>query len=563
MTFVQNKKKEKPTHLTTKWSVGEYNRLSKEDGDKPESDSIQNQHSINQKHLEYLREQGEQIESVTVYSDDGYAGGNFKRPRYQALIRDIESGKINCIIFKDNSRLGRNYPELGRLMEDYFPQKGVRVISVLNNLDSVKDPRGYCSAIVSFSNIVNDDYIRQLSIKIKCTLTMKRERGEFIGNYAPFGYQKDPADRHRLVVDEEQAEIVRKIFDWYEDGMSASSIAKRLNAMQIMTPGDYKIRDGCKSFITHDRNSSKLHAWTTTTIATILKNEVYIGNMVQGKHKSVSYRSKKMMLTDESEWTVVEGTHAPIISDEQFAIIHERFARRTRISPGKTHVYPLSGLVSCGACGHRMNRVVSQGYARYRCMTRTYAPDKCQCPSIKEEYLEELILQTLQSLIARLVDVKAVIDAARQFKTINGAKNEYMLALNKAKREQERLQDAQFHLYDDLQSGLIPKAQYLQFQKRYEAEIAAQEAKIEQLNQCLIHLKEARQQDDEFVAFFQTYGNIQKLDWDTVNQLIQRVVFHGKQHVDIYFRFADEYEKLCEFAKIIQELSALSCAAAT
>ena len=559
MTFVQNKKKEKPTHLTTKWSVGEYNRLSKEDGDKPESDSIQNQHSINQKHLEYLREQGEQIESVTVYSDDGYAGGNFKRPRYQALIRDIESGKINCIIFKDNSRLGRNYPELGRLMEDYFPQKGVRVISVLNNLDSVKDPRGYCSAIVSFSNIVNDDYIRQLSIKIKCTLTMKRERGEFIGNYAPFGYQKAPADRHRLVVDEEQAEIVRKIFDWYEDGMSASSIAKRLNAMQIMTPGDYKIRDGCKSFITHDRNSSKLHAWTTTTIATILKNEVYIGNMVQGKHKSVSYRSKKMMLTDESEWTVVEGTHVPIISDEQFAIIHERFARRTRISPGKTHVYPLSGLVSCGACGHRMNRVVSQGYARYRCMTRTYAPDKCQCPSIKEEYLEELILQTLQSLIARLVDVKAVIDAARQFKTINGAKNEYMLALNKAKREQERLQDAQFHLYDDLQSGLIPKTQYLQFQKRYEAEITVQKVKIEQLNQCLIHLKEARQQDDEFVAFFQKYGNIQKLDWDTVNQLIQKVVFHDKQHVDIYFRFADEYEKLCGIANVIREQETVLC----
>ncbi|MFQ9827237.1 MAG: recombinase family protein [Oscillospiraceae bacterium] len=559
MTFVQNKKKEKPTHLTTKWSVGEYNRLSKEDGDKPESDSIQNQHSINQKHLEYLREQGEQIESVTVYSDDGYAGGNFKRPRYQALIRDIESGKINCIIFKDNSRLGRNYPELGRLMEDYFPQKGVRVISVLNNLDSVKDPRGYCSAIVSFSNIVNDDYIRQLSIKIKCTLTMKRERGEFIGNYAPFGYQKDPADRHRLVVDEEQAEIVRKIFDWYEDGMSASSIAKRLNAMQIMTPGDFKIRDGCKSFITHDRNSSKLHAWTTTTIATILKNEVYIGNMVQGKHKSVSYRSKKMMLTDESEWTVVEGTHVPIISDEQFAIIHERFARRTRISPGKTHVYPLSGLVSCGACGHRMNRVVSQGYARYRCMTRTYAPDKCQCPSIKEEYLEELILQTLQSLIARLVDVKAVIDAARQFKTINGAKNEYMLALNKAKREQERLQDAQFHLYDDLQSGLIPKTQYLQFQKRYEAEITVQKVKIEQLNQCLIHLKEARQQDDEFVAFFQKYGNIQKLDWDTVNQLIQKVVFHDKQHVDIYFRFADEYEKLCGIANVIREQETVLC----
>ena len=476
MTFVQNKKKEKPDHLTTKWSVGEYNRLSKEDGDKPESDSIQNQHSINQKHLDYLREQGEQIESVTVYSDDGYAGGNFNRPRYQDMIRDIECGKINCIIFKDNSRLGRNYPELGRLMEDYFPQKGVRVISVLNNLDSVKDPRGYCSAIVSFSNIVNDDYIRQLSIKIKCTLAMKRERGEFTGNYAPFGYQKDPAGHHKLVVDEEQAEIVRKIFDWYEGGMSANSIAKRLNAMQVMTPGDFKIRDGCKSFITHDQKSNKIRTWAVNTVATILKNEVYIGNMVQGKHKSASYRSKKMVLTDESEWTVVEGTHEPIISDEQFAIIHERFARRTRVAPEKTQTYLLSGLIVCGQCGHTLNRAVSQGYPRYRCLTRTYAPDKCQCPSVKEDYLEELILQTVQSQIQRLVDVKEVIDAARQFKSTDGTKNEYMLALNKAKREQERLQDAQFHLYDDLQSGLLRREEYIRFRERYEAEIAVQEA---------------------------------------------------------------------------------------
>lgn len=563
MTFVQNKKKEKPTHLTTKWSVGEYNRLSKEDGDKPESDSIQNQHSINQKHLDYLREQGEQIKSVTVYSDDGYAGGSFNRPRYQDMIRDIECGKINCIIFKDNSRLGRNYPELGRLMEDYFPQKSVRVISVLNNLDSVKDPRGYCSAIVSFSNIVNDDYIRQLSIKIKCTLAMKRERGEFTGNYAPFGYQKDPDDHHKLVVDEEQAEIVRKIFDWYEGGMSANSIAKHLNAMQVMTPGDFKIRDGCKSFITHDQKSSKIRTWAVNTVATILKNEVYIGNMVQGKHKSASYRSKKMVLTDESEWTVVEGTHEPIISDEQFAIVHERYARKTRVAPEKTQTYILSGLIVCGQCGHTMNRAVSQGYARYRCLTRTYAPDKCQCPSVKEDYLEELILQTVQSQIQRLVDVKAVIDAARQFKSTNGVKNEYMLALNKAKREQERLQDAQFHLYDDLQSGLLRREEYIRFRERYENEIAVQEAKIEQMNQSLLQLKEARQQDDAFVSFFQKYGNIERLDRDTVNQLIQRVVFHDKQNIEVYFRFADEYEKLCSFGNTIQEQATSQFAAAT
>lgn len=210
-----------------------------------------------------------------------------------------------------------------------------------------------------------------------------------------------------------------------------------------------------------------------------------------------------------------------------------------------------------------MSRVVSQGYARYRCLTRTYAPDKCQCPSVKEDYLEELILQTVQSQIQRLVDVKAVIDAARQFKSTSGAKNEYMLALNKAKREQERLQDAQFHLYDDLQSGLLRREEYVRFRERYGAEIAAQEAKIEQMNQSLLQLKEARQQDDEFVAFFQKYGNIERLDRDTVNQLIQKVVFHDKQNIEVYFRFADEYEKLCSFSNTIQEQTTSQFAAAT
>ena len=287
MTFVQNNKREIDDNNTKEWRVGEYNRLSKEDGDKPESDSIQNQHEINQNHLDYLRRQGESIETVAVYSDDGYGGGTFDRPRYQDMIRDVEAGRINCIIFKDNSRLGRNYPELGRLMEDYFPQKGIRVISVLNNLDSVRDPRGYCSAIVSFSNIVNDDYIRQLSIKIKSTLAMKQGRGEFIGNYAPFGYQKDPENHHRLVIDPEEADIVRLIFELYVGGMPVARIAKKMNELHIMTPGEYQVQKGAKSFITHARNYPKTKSWAINTINTILKNEVYIGNMVQGKHKSI------------------------------------------------------------------------------------------------------------------------------------------------------------------------------------------------------------------------------------------------------------------------------------
>ena len=166
MTFVRNKQ-EKTGASSSQWRMAVYVRLSKEDGDKLESDSIQNQKRIIEQYIKYLQDQGEKIVDTEVYSDDGYPGGNFERPEYKRMIADIEAGKINCVIFKDNSRLGRNYPELGRLMEEYFPQKGIRVISVLNHIDSLKDLNGYCSAIVSFSNIMNDDYIRQLSVKIK------------------------------------------------------------------------------------------------------------------------------------------------------------------------------------------------------------------------------------------------------------------------------------------------------------------------------------------------------------------------------------------------------------
>ena len=553
MTFVQNTKIVRDVVFDTEWRVGEYNRLSKEDGDKPESDSIQNQHNINQAHIEYLRRQGENIVSVKVYSDDGFAGGTFDRPQYKAMIRDIEAGKINCIIFKDNSRLGRNYPELGKLMEEYFPQMGVRVISVLNNLDSVKDPRGYCSAIVSFSNIVNDDYIRQLSIKIKSTLAMKREKGEFTGNYAPFGYAKDPNNYHKLVVDPEAAQIVRMIFDWYESGMSVIGIVKKLNSLQITTPGEYKIQNGCKSFITYSKNHPQKKAWATSTVNTILKNEVYIGNMVQGKNKSVSYRSKKMVAADESEWSVVEGTHEPIISDQQFLNVHNRLLRSTHVPHNRETSYLLSGYIKCGQCGHTLTRNVSCGIPRYRCPTRTMAPNKCQAGSVKESVLEETILEALQKQIQELVDAKAVIDQARTDSSNGRKKNEYESAITKAEKEQERLIEAKFTLYDHFSKGILSEKDYQQFSKKYDDAIARLDEDIKSLRKCIADLKEARRLDDEFIAFFEKYGNIQKLDRDVLNSLVDHVVYNSPERIEIFFNFSAYCNKIHTLANVVSE----------
>ena len=553
MTFVQNNKKERDEVYTKEWRVGEYNRLSKEDGDKPESDSIQNQHKINQNHIDYLRRQGENIVSVTVYSDDGYAGGTFERPKYKDLIRDIECGKINCVIFKDNSRLGRNYPELGRLMEDYFPQKGVRVISVLNNLDSVKDPRGYCSAIVSFSNIVNDDYIRQLSIKIKSTLAMKRERGEFLGTYAPYGYQKDPTDRHKLIVDPEASEVVHMIFDWFEDGMSIGRIVKKLNALQIAAPSEYKKQNGEKGFITAAENNPKTMTWGRTTVGTILRNEVYIGNLVQGKHKSASYRTKKRVAAEQENWSVVEGTHEPIISYEQFSIVHDRLEKHTRVSPYNEATYLLSGFVICGHCGHHMGRTHNGVKdARYRCNLHLRAPDKCQCTSVKEGLLKSVVLEALQQQIEELVDAKAVIDQARSA-TRNPNQNEYAMALKKVEREKEKLSEAKFKLYFDYQSGLISQEDYLQFGKRFESAIAEQDSNMEKIQKSIAELQDSRRLDDEFIEYFRAYGNINDLNREIMNHLIDRVVYYDKQHIEIFFRFSDTRQKIFDMASAIVE----------
>lgn len=552
MTFVRNKKRENEVSII-EWHIAIYVRLSKEDGDKEESDSIQNQTRIIENHIKNMKSQGEVIASVQIYADDGYPGGNFDRPAYKQMIEDIETGKINCVIFKDNSRLGRNYPELGRLMEEYFPQKGIRVISVLNYIDSLKDPHGYCSAIVSFSNIMNDDYIRQLSVKIKCTFAMKRERGEFLGNYAPYGYMKSPENKHKLVIDPEAAEIVRMIFNWYADGTSVNGVVKQLNALQIMPPSVYKTMNGCKGFTQHSSGGIKRNVWSITSVNSILKDEVYIGNLVQGKFKSASYRSKKMVQVDESEWTVVEGTHEPIITDEIFTIVHDRFARHTRVGPKSQTSYLLSGFVKCATCGSRMNRQTSNGNARYRCTTRLIAPDKCQCPSVKESLLEHTVLKAVQEQIQELVDAKAVIDAVRESAPTGRSQNEYLLALSKAEQEKKRLAEAKFRLYDNFERGILDQEEYMLFKGRYATEIAEQDQQIEKLQQDLITIKEARKQDDEFIAFFKKYGNIETLDRDTLNHLLDHIEVTNSKHIGVFFKFSSERQKILDFARNIEE----------
>ena len=285
-----------------------YCRLSREDGDRMESDSIGNQRKL----LEEYIENHPDLTATECYADDGYTGTNFQRPAFQRMLRDVESGRIRCVLVKDLSRFGRDYIETGRYLERWLPEHGVRFIAVTDNIDSA---RGAYDMMMPLKNLFNTQYARDISQKVKSSLRAKQQRGEFIGAFASYGYCKDPQNHNRLVIDPPAAEVVRRIFTLFENGTGKLRIARQLNEEGIPCPSEYKRLTGEKY-----RNNHRLAAttyWTYATIHRILQNEMYIGNMEQGRDDRLQMHGKARR-KERSLWTVVPGTHQPIIEQDQW-----------------------------------------------------------------------------------------------------------------------------------------------------------------------------------------------------------------------------------------------------
>ena len=289
-----------------------YVRLSKEDGDKVESDSI-----VNQKELirQYIKDKPD-IEVHSVRVDDGYSGANFDRPAFQQMLKDIRSGQIDCVIVKDLSRFARNFVEAGRFLDQEFPLYGVRFIAINDGYDSIQRKGGADDIVLPFKNLVNDAYCRDISVKIRSQLEVKRKKGDFIGSFAVYGYLKDPDDRHKLVIDEYAADVVRDIFKWKLEGLSQQRIAECLDDQGILSPMEYKRYCGMKYKSGFQVNPKAI--WTAVAIGRILKNEFYVGTLVQGKRSTPNHKIKKLMQKPENEWVRIEHNHEPIIEREIF-----------------------------------------------------------------------------------------------------------------------------------------------------------------------------------------------------------------------------------------------------
>ncbi len=537
-----------PIASLPKWRVGSYFRLSREDGDKEESDSISSQKEL----VEFYLKSHPDLTFVDNYIDDGWSGTNFDRPHFKNMIEDIKSGRINYVLVKDLSRLGRNYIEVGRYLEILFPMLNVRFIAINDNIDSVANPDSSSNAMVSFKNVMNDEYCRDISNKIRSVLTAKRRQGKFIGSFASYGYMKDPENHNHLIVDEEVSGVVRDIFDWFLSGMSVIGIAKKLNEQGIMNPSAYKRYKGMK--YRHPQYDMNDTLWPDSSVKRILKNRLYTGDMVQGKTKIKSYKVQVSVNIPEEDWIIVENTHEAIIDKDTFTKVQAIFDRDCRTPPGQHRCYVLSGYVKCADCKRAMNRkLISQPYADYGyyiCSTfKKMNHGACTKHTIRSDKLEKAVLETLKAHIQLAVSLDEIMAdlKERQVKARSSGRLEKSLT---AKEQQlASINLYKLDLYPDWKSGVITQDEYVAMKARFDAQIAQLQEEIQHIKQEIVSYKNLVQEENSFLTYFLAHKNIDTLTREAVVELIDTIYVHEGGEITIKFKYQDEYLRLLDLIK--------------
>ncbi len=524
------------------WNTCGYLRLSHEDGDKEESNSIAGQRDLIRDYLNRhpeLRECGMKV-------DDGFTGSNFDRPAFREMMDDVKARKINCIVVKDLSRFGRNYLDAGEYIEKIFPFLGVRFIAINDNYDSLHSNVESDELVIPFKNLVNEAYCRDTSIKIRSHLEIKRKSGDFIGSFAVFGYKKDPDDHHRLLVDDYAADVVRDIFKWKLEGISAADIADRLNTLGIPTPMDYKKSLGMRySTVFRSKQES---VWSAGMILRILKNPVYIGTLEQGRVTTPSYKVKRLVVQPREEWAVVENHHEAIIDPYDFESVQRVLALDTRTSVSGKAVEIFSGMVFCGECGAAMIRktVPSGGkkYVYYVCAAHKNEKT-CFSHSLRDTVLNDLALALVQQHITDVIDLSELLDLtdAAQLQKANVKKIQERL--DKKQKEIERCQKLLLSLYESLTDGIIDRQEYQDLKKTYtrrldEAEKQADAFRLEMNREidCV--------SDRGWMEQFRKYQGVTKLERSIAVSLIDRILIYRERRVEIVFRWHDEYQRLID-----------------
>lgn len=533
------------------WRACLYLRISKEDGDKEESESITNQRAL-------LLGHAEKLPGVTVVDtkiDDGWSGANFQRPAFIEMMEEIRAGKLDCVLVKDLTRFGRNFGESGKYIEHVFPFLGVRFISVNDCIDSANKKGRSDDIVVPFLNLISDAYCRDISIKIRSQLDVKRKKGDFVGAFAVYGYKRDESanNRNRLVVDDPAADVVKMIYQWKLDGQSADAISNKLNTLGIPSPMAYKKQQGLNFSTSFAVSGSGNTKWSAMAVFRILKDETYTGTMVQGKVATPNHKVKKKFQKPMADWARVDGMHEPIINIGDFNLVQRLLERDTRISPKDGEaVYPFSGMARCGLCGENMVRKTSHSggktYVYFVCCRR------CKGSRVKEDLLAECVKLALQSHIDNIMNLDRVLRFIDELPLKQDEVQKLDGQIVAKRAEMERYETLVMSLYENMESGIINQTEYRQMKARYNALHADAEQAINSLNREIADIINAGGEKNRWIEQFREYQNFAGLTRRMVVSLLDVVTIHPGNKLDILFRYRYDYDRCVSFVKAVGQL---------
>ena len=533
---------------TKSFRVGLYIRLSREDGDKEESSSVTNQREILKR---YVSEQ-ENFFIVKEYVDDGWTGTNFDRPKFKEMIEDIEAGIIDTVITKDLSRLGRERLGVGHYTEIYFPEHNVRYIALLDNIDTYIDSG--MNDMAPFKGVINDMYVRDISKKIRSSLTERRKAGNFLGVTAPYGYQKDPNNKFHLIINEKEAEIVKRVFSLYLEGKGLTRIAQILTKDGVPVPGE--ARDIGKT-----RKTALYSSWKQTTIRRILDNRVYLGELVQFKRRKINYKSKRRITVPEEERYICKGTHEAIIDEKDFEIV-QNILKKNKSFKGTKHDYLFKGLLYCAECNARLNVTYSnyalKRYGEYRYTTICYSysrlySDVCTRHSNSIPELEEVLIKHIKEVCTKYVNENLADEL------ITMAKRKRMQELKQMNNEkrletlEQKITDIGLYiknLYMDKVKGVVSENDYIALVADF---IQDRDKLVKEKEELIavISNQEVRQDDTlKIEKLAKEFLSLEKPTKQLLNELIEKITISENKEINIYFKF-NELNEMKEVNKKI------------
>ena len=536
--------------VTYTWKTALYVRLSVEDNGK-DSDSVENQTVFLEKYVE----NHPHLKKVALFVDNGYTGTDFLRPEFSRMMEAVQAGTVDCIIVKDLSRLGRNYIETSQFIEKICPFYNLRFIAVNDNYDTATvTSEGQLSA--SLSNIVNDYYAKDISRKVTSALKAKMERGDYIGNYAPHGYLKDPKNKNRLIVDPETAPVVRQIFEWRAEGISYMGINKKLNDAGIPSPSQHRINQGIE---TNNNKKERTILWNKHIVTEILKNIVYIGHLAQKKASQCLYGGIPYHITSEDEWVIVKNTHEPLISEELFERVQQvnnAAKERQKANIGKYAYLPKEKNIygkkfTCAKCGsimklHRsISRKKDKVYFTFKCPTYAeHGLRGCSDIKMRKADLDEAVFSFIKSQMDVFIDIEKTLHRLLAIKKAKLKQRDTRQEITALKQRLTHKQSLLSDMYVDLKEGLLSQEEYGHHREIVMEDIKALEIKLSELESLRQKNEKNITGEMKWKGMIQRFYDATEMSAEMADAFIKTMKLYEDGTLEIKLSYMDEFVEL-------------------